>query len=74
MHTEETLLRVLQLSAVCGKRKTSVASRAAEKRESVLLSPQRGRADRDAGRHRSHTVTDAEGTDRRPASAWRLQA
>lgn len=27
----------------------------------MLLSPQRGRADRDAGRHRSHTVTDAEG-------------
>ena len=57
-----------------GSGMTSVASRAAEKRESVLLSPQRGRADRDAGRHRSHTVTDAEGTDRRPASAWRLQA
>ena len=47
---------------------TSVASRAAEKREGVLLSLQRGRADRDAGRHSSDTGTDAEGTDRRPAS------
>ena len=47
---------------------TSVASRAAEKRESVSLSLQRGHADRNAGCHSSHTVTDAEGTDRRPAS------
>ena len=47
---------------------TSVASRAAEERERALLSLQRGRADRDAGRHSSHTVTDAEGTDRGPAS------
>ena len=47
---------------------TSVASRAAEKRERALLSLQRGRADRDAGRHSSHTVTDAEGTDTGPAS------
>lgn len=57
-----------------GSRMTSVASRAAEKRERVLPSLQTGRADRDAGRHSSHTVTDAEGTDRRPASGWRLKA
>lgn len=57
-----------------GSRMTSVASRAAEKRDRVLLSLQRGHADRDAGRHSSHTVTDAEGTDRRPASGWRLKA
>ena len=47
---------------------TSVASRAAGKRERALPSLQRGHADRDAGRHSGYTVTDAEGTDRGPAS------